>query len=61
MRPATTVETLYTLHTLWRKGQMETAQVKRLLKEEFELELTVLANGEIGAESPDGKTKYSIK
>ena len=61
MRPATTVETLYTLHTLWRKGQMETAQVKHLIKTNCFLELTSITNGGITAESIDGKTKYSIK
>ena len=40
---------------------METYRVADTLKEEFDLELTVLTNGEIKAESPDGKTKYSIK
>jgi hypothetical protein len=61
MRPATTVETLYTLHTLWRKGQIQTAQVKHLIKTSCFLELTSITNGGITAESIDGKTKYSIK
>lgn len=61
MRPATTVETLYTLHTLWRKNQMETAQVKHLLKTSCFLDLTSITNGGITAQSIDGKTKYSIK
>lgn len=61
MRPATTVETLYTLHTLWRKGQMPTAQVKHLVKTSCFLELTSITNGGITAESLDGKQKYSIK
>lgn len=39
---------------------METSQVKRILKEHLNLELTVLTNGEIKVESPDGKEKYSI-
>jgi len=61
MRPATIVETLYTLHTLWRKKQMETAQVKHLLKTSCFLELTSITNGGIAAESIEGETKYSIK
>lgn len=58
---ATEYETLRVLHTLWKSRSLETATVKRLLKEDYNLELTVLANGEIKAQSPDGKTKYSIK
>jgi hypothetical protein len=61
MRPATIVETLYTLHTLWRKGQIQTAQVKHLLKTSCFLELTSITNGGIAAESMDGQSKYSIK
>lgn len=61
MRPATTVETLYTLHTLWRQNQLQTAQVKHLLKTSCLLELTSITNGGITAQSPDGKSKYSIK
>ena len=61
MRGANTEEVLRTLHTIWKSKRMDTVTVKKLLKEEFDLELTVLANGEIKAESPDGKTKYSIK
>lgn len=61
MRPATIVETLYTLHTFWRKKQMETAQVKHLLKTSCFLELTSITNGGITADSMDGKSKYSIK
>ena len=61
MRPATKFETLHTLHTLWKKKQMETAQVKHLLKTNCFLELTSITNGGITAESPDGKQKYSIK
>lgn len=58
---ATEFETLRVLHTLWKSKGLETATVKRLLKEDYNLELTVLANGEIKAQSTDGKTKYSIK
>jgi hypothetical protein len=58
---ATEFEVLRVFHTLWKSRGLEAAAVKRLLKEEFDLELTVLANGEISAQSPDGKIKYSIK
>jgi hypothetical protein len=58
---ATEFETLKVLHTLWKSRGLETATVKKLLKEDYNLELTVLANGEIAAQTPDGKTKYSIK
>lgn len=61
VKRATEFETLQVLHTLWKNRHLEASEVKRLLKEEFELELTVLANGEIKAETADGKNKYSIK
>jgi hypothetical protein len=61
MRKANTEEALRVFHTMWRSRAMNAVTVKTLLKEEYDLELTVLANGEIKAESPDGKTKYSIK
>lgn len=58
---ATEFETLRVLHTLWKSRRLETSKVKMLLEEAYNLELTVLANGEISAQSKDGKTKYSIK
>ncbi len=61
VQKATDIDTLRVLHTLWKSRRLETAVVKRLLKEEFDLDLTVLANGEISAQTPDGKIKYSIK
>jgi hypothetical protein len=61
VKRATEFETLQVLHTLWKSRKLEAAVVKRLLKEEFDLELTVLANGEIQAQSSDGRNKYSIK
>ena len=61
MRRANTEEVLRTLHTIWKSKAMNIVTVRTLLKEEFDLELTVLTNGEIKVESPDGKTKYSIK
>jgi hypothetical protein len=61
VKRATEFEVLTVFHTLWKSRGLEAATVKRLLKEKFDLELTVLANGEISAQSPDGKIKYSIK
>jgi len=61
MRKANTEEVLRTLHTIWKSKRVDTVAVKKLLKEEYDLELTVLANGEIKAQSQDGKQKYSIK
>lgn len=58
---ATEYEILRVLHTLWVEGHMSTYRVRFLLNDCYDLELTVLANGEIKAQSPDGKTKYSIK
>lgn len=61
MRRANAEEALRVFHTMWKNRGMNTITVRTLLKEEYDLELTVLANGEVKAESPDGKTKYSIK
>ena len=61
VKRATEFEVLTVFHTLWKSRSLETAVVKRLLKEDYNLELTVLTNGEISAQSPDSKTKYSIK
>lgn len=58
---ATEFEVLKVLHTFWKDKDLDTAKVKTILKESYNLELTVLANGEISAQSPDGKIKYSIK
>ena len=61
VRQATHFEMLTTLHTLWKNRDLDPAKVRTILKESYNLELTVLANGEISAQSPDGKIKYSIK
>lgn len=61
MRKANKEEALRVFHTMWKNRGMDTVTIKKLLKEEYDLELTVVANGEIKAQSPDGKTKYSIK
>jgi hypothetical protein len=57
---ATEQETLQVLHTLWVGGRLSSYEVKKLLWQAYSLELTVLTNGEIRAESEDGETKYSI-
>ena len=58
VKRATEFEALTVLHTLWKSNLLATSEVKRLLKEEFDLELVVLANGSITAE--DEKSKYTI-
>jgi hypothetical protein len=57
---ATEHEILRVLHTLWVEGHMSTSKVRFLLKDCYDLELTVLTNGKIKAEPKDGKTQYSI-
>ena len=61
VRRSTEFETLRVLHTLWRSRDLDIVKVKTILKETYNLELTTLTNGEISAQSPDGKNKYSIK
>ena len=58
---STPLEVLKVLHTLWKGNGINVYQVKTLLKEQYSLDLQVLANGEISAQSLDGKSKYSIK
>ena len=58
---ATEFEVLRVLHTFWKDKDIDTVKVRTILKESYNLELTVLANREISAQSPDGKNKYSIK
>lgn len=55
---ATEFEALKVLHTLWKSNLLATSEVKRLLKEQFDLELVVLANESITAQ--DEKSKYKI-
>jgi len=61
MRRANIEEALRVFHTMWGSRAMNVVTVKTLLKEEYNLELTVLANGEIKAQSVDGTQEYSIK
>lgn len=57
---ATEFEALRVFHNLWRSKQMNIQQVRHLLLTGYFLELTVLSNGEIKAQSPDGTQKYTI-
>lgn len=61
VKKATEFEVLKVLHTFWKNKDMDIVKIKTILKESYNLELTVLTNGEIAAQSPDGKIKYSIK
>ena len=61
MRKPNEFDTLKVLHYLWKKGQMDTIQVKDCLWEGHGLQLTVLSNGYIKAETPDGTAKYANK
>ena len=45
---------------LWKNKDIDTVQVINMLKENYDLDLTVLANGEIRAQSTDGTQKYTI-
>lgn len=54
-------DTLAVLHYMWSKGQLDTVQVKDCLWEGHGLVLTVLSNGYIKAETPDGTAKYANK
>jgi ssDNA-specific exonuclease RecJ len=58
---STKFEILRALHTLWSSRNLDTVQIKTILKQAYDLELTVLTNGQIAAQTPDAKTKYSIK
>lgn len=61
MRKPNEFDTLQVLHYMWGKGQISTVQVKDCLWEGHGLVLTVLSNGYIKAETPDGTAKYSNK
>ena len=54
-------DTLRVLHYLWNKRQLDIVQVKNCLWEAHGLLLTVLSNGYIKAETPDGTAKYTNK
>jgi len=61
MRKPNEFDTLDVLHYLWKKNQISTVQVKNCLWEGHGLLLTVLANGYIKAQTPDGTSKYANK
>jgi hypothetical protein len=58
---ATQFEVLRVLYTFWKDRDIDTSKVKTILKESYNLELTSITNTGITAQSPDGKSKYSIK
>jgi hypothetical protein len=60
-RRVNTFETLKVLHRTWRKKEISSSQLKQMLMATEFLHLTSLTNDGIKAESPDGKSKYSIK
>jgi len=53
-------EALRVLHNLWKMGKITFVDLRNYLKEQYDVEITVLTNGEIKAESQDGKHKYLI-
>lgn len=61
IRRATEFETLRVLHSLWKSKDLEPSKIRLILQESYNLQLTVLTNGEIAAQSIDGKNKYLIK
>jgi hypothetical protein len=61
VKTATHFEVLTVLHSLWKSRDLDVSKIKNILRESYSLELLVLTNGEISAQSPDGKNKYSIK
>lgn len=60
MNEATEFEILRSLHTLWLRGGLSSTAIKILLKNQCELNLTLIVDDEIEAESEDGTTKYRI-
>ena len=61
MRKASIEETLRVFHTLWRKGQLETAKIRQVLLTNHSLLLTSITLEGITAETQDGTQKYSLK
>lgn len=57
---ATEFEALRVLHNMYKMKSITINVVQNYLKEQYDLQLTVLANGEIQAQSQDGKQKYKI-
>ena len=60
VQKATVFETLRVLHSLWVSRDLEPAKIRIILEESYDLALTILTNGEISAQSKDGKQKYKI-
>lgn len=53
-------EALRVLHNLYKMGKITFTDLRNYLREQYDVEITVLTNGEIKAESQDGKHKYLI-
>lgn len=53
-------EALRVLHNLYKMGKITFIDLRNYLREQYDVEITVLTNGEIKAESQDGKHKYLI-
>ena len=56
----TAFDVMNVLHLLWKTNHMDIVAIKDFLKQEYNLTLTVLANGSIVAKSEDGADKYTI-
>lgn len=57
----TAFDAMSVLHLLWKTNHMDVVAIKNFLKQEYNLTLTVLANGSIIAESEDGADTYTIE
>jgi hypothetical protein len=60
MRKANIEETLRVFHTLWKKGQIETARIRQILLTNHLLLLTSITLEGITTETQDGTQKYTI-
>jgi hypothetical protein len=58
---ATTFEALRVLHNMYKMRSITINVLQNYIKEQYDLQLTVLANGSIQAESQDGNQKYKIE
>jgi hypothetical protein len=61
MIPATEIEIMKSLHTLFVKGLITWDQVEELLVASTQLEITYLNENRIESESLDGLIKYKIE
>jgi beta-xylosidase len=61
MLPATEIEIMRSLHTLWVQDLMSWEMVEEYLISSTQLEITFMNEDRIEAESLDGTTKYKIE